>query len=70
MSAERLVNILTEIRDQQKRQVENFERALQGHQEYMSVQQKGRQLFAFLVYAPWVALAAVMAYFVFTSQLL
>src|SRR5262245_38032693 len=56
MSVE-LVNLLTEIRDQQKQQIENFERAVDGQNQYLDLQRKGRRMFQFLVYAPWGALA-------------
>ncbi|MFN0138198.1 MAG: hypothetical protein ACKVS9_19000 [Phycisphaerae bacterium] len=60
MTADRLLNVLTEIRDQQRKQVENFEAALRAQDEYNRIQTKSRKMFAFLVYAPWIALVCVL----------
>ena len=68
--SEDLVHLLTEIRDQQKRQLENFEQAVQSQNEYYELQRKGRSTFNFLVYAPWGALALAMVYIFVSSNLL
>jgi hypothetical protein len=60
MSSERLIGLLSEIRDQQKQQIQNFERALDAQAEYAELQRKGRRIFLFLVYAPWAALAILL----------
>ncbi|MFO0838852.1 MAG: hypothetical protein U1D55_10020 [Phycisphaerae bacterium] len=62
MSADRLIQILTEIRDQQRQQVANFEQAIQIQQEHADLQRKGRQTFLFMVYAPWLLVLAMIAY--------
>jgi hypothetical protein len=70
MSGERLVTLLTEIRDQQKRQVSNFEQAIEAQNKYLELQRKGRQTFLFMIYAPWAALAFMTLYVVFAAELL
>ena len=70
MSAERLVDLLTEIRDQQKRQIDNFERAVASQAEFVELQRKGRPMFRFLVYAPWAMLAFTLVYVVTSAKLL
>jgi hypothetical protein len=70
MSTERLLDVLTEIRDQQKRQIENFERAIERQSDSLELQRKSRQTFQFLVYAPWVALALMCVYLFVSGVLL
>lgn len=59
MATDRLVNLLTDIRDHQLRQAENFERAIAEQKEYLALQRRSRHTFQFLVYAPW-GLVAVL----------
>jgi hypothetical protein len=70
MASDQLISILTDIRDQQKRQIEEFERAIAEQQKYLELQKKGRQVFLFMVYAPWLSLALVLAYLALSAELL
>lgn len=63
MSGDRLIALLTEIRDQQRQQIANFEAALRTQAEMTRIQQRGRSAFLFLVYAPWVAMVALLLVF-------
>ncbi len=59
MQGERLLGILTEIRDQQKQQLSNFERALADQQKALAQQRrmKGYIISAFLL--PWILVVAL-----------
>ncbi len=68
MQGERLLAILTEIRDQQKRQLENFERALATQDQALALQQRGKRLIWYMFGLPWL-LAAVLAGLLFLDRL-
>ena len=59
MQGERLLDILTEIRDQQKRQLENFERALATQDQALALQRRGRRFFFHLFVLPWILVAVL-----------
>jgi len=60
MSAQHLITILTEIRDQQKQQIVNFERALQSQEDFVALQKKGRKALQFMIFAPWAAMVLLL----------
>lgn len=62
MTTNRLLSVLTDIRDQQKRQIENFEKAIAAQNEHQLIQNKTRGMLKFLIFAPWVALTAFIAW--------
>lgn len=62
MAVEQLVEILTEIRDQQRQQAASFDKALASQAEHLAFQRRSRPMFQFLVFAPWVMLAGALAY--------
>lgn len=62
MSTERLLTILEEIRDQQKRQITNFERALATQDEAMALHRRAKQIFFFLVFMPWVMVVGLVIF--------
>ncbi len=59
MQGERLLDILTQIRDQQQQQLANFERALVNHEAALAQQRrmKGYIIAAFLL--PWFLAASL-----------
>ncbi len=59
MQGERLLDILTEIRDQQKRQIVNFERALADHQQALAQQHRVKLYIISAFLLPWVLVAAL-----------
>ena len=59
MSQDAVISILEEIRDQQKLQIAKFERALTQQDEAMDLQKRGRKVFLFLVFMPWLVLVVV-----------
>ncbi len=61
MSTETLITILEEIRDQQKQQISNFERALQAQDEAIALQRRGRRMLVFLIFTPWVLVVVLLA---------
>jgi len=65
LSADRLITIVTEIRDQQKQQIANYERAMHVHDEALALQRRSRGLFIFLVFMPWALVALLLALLVF-----
>lgn len=67
MSGHQLLTVLTEIRDQQKQQIANFERALKTQAESAAIQRQGRKLFTFMVFAPWAALVFVLGMMLFSK---
>jgi len=69
MSTERLIDILTDIRDQQKQQIQNFERAIESQQAYVDIQRRSRSTFTFLIVAPWVAMALLLSYMLLFLEL-
>lgn len=58
---DKLIVLLEEIRDQQKRQIANFERALGTQQEAMTLQHKTRRVLAVMIIAPWAVLGVLLA---------
>jgi hypothetical protein len=60
MSGESIVPILEEIRDQQKIQIANFQRALAQQDEAMALQRRARHIFLFLTFMPWVAMVVML----------
>ena len=60
MSTERLISLLEEIRDQQRHQIANYERALQTQDEAMALQRRGRRTLMMLVLTPWLVLFALL----------
>ena len=54
MSSEALLSILEQIRDQQKEQLVNFERALETQNAAAELQRRGRKLLIVLIVMPWV----------------
>lgn len=67
MSPERLIAILEEIRDQQKLQIANFERALGTQDEALLLQRQGRRVLWFLVAAPWAMMILLLGLFLLRS---
>ncbi len=59
MQGERLLDILTQIRDQQKRQIENFERALANHEQALVQQRRVKRYIISAFLLPWVLVAAL-----------
>jgi len=49
-----LISILQQIRDQQKEQIVNYERALKTQEEAIALQHRGRRTLLFLIIMPWV----------------
>lgn len=60
MSVDRLISILEDIRDQQKQQIANYERALAAQQKAVSFQRHGRPVLLFLIFMPWVLLLTLL----------
>ncbi len=60
MSTDSLIPILEEIRDQQKRQIANFERALAAQDKAMDLQQRGRRTLMFVIFMPWLLLLGLL----------
>ncbi len=54
MSTDKLITILEEIRDHQKQQIANYERALAAQNESIDLQRRGRRMLMFLIFMPWV----------------
>ncbi len=57
---DKLIPLLEEIRDQQKRQIENFERALVTQTEAMALHKKGRKVWMSLIIAPWALIGVLL----------
>jgi type VI protein secretion system component VasF len=70
MTNDKLLDLLTDIRDQQKRQMDNFEQAIAVQSKAVELQRKWRQTFVFMVFAPWAALALMIAYSVASMHLI
>jgi hypothetical protein len=60
VSAERLITILEEIRDQQKQQIANYERVMSLQDEAMALQRRGRRTLLFLIIMPWAFLVTLL----------
>ena len=60
MSTERLITVLEEIRDQQKQQIANYERALGMQDESMALQRRWRRTFLALIIMPWVLVLSLL----------
>jgi hypothetical protein len=60
MSSEALLSILEQIRDQQRQQLENFERALETQSAAAELQRRGRKTLIFLILMPWVLVAVLL----------
>jgi hypothetical protein len=58
--SDQLISILTEIRDQQKQQIVNFERAVQSQADFVALQKKGRKTLTFMIFAPWAAMVLLL----------
>jgi hypothetical protein len=61
MSSEALLSILQQIRDQQKEQLVNFERALETQNAAAELQRRGRKLLIALIVMPWVLAIGLLA---------
>ena len=61
MSSEALLSILEQIRDQQKEQLVNFERALKTQNAAAELQRRGRKLLIVLIVMPWVLAIGLLA---------
>lgn len=61
MSTDKIIEILTEIRDQQRQQVENFQAAIQSQEQAVALQNRARKMFQFLVIAPWLLVVVLLA---------
>jgi hypothetical protein len=70
MPDERLLTILEEIRDQQKMQIANFERALATQDEAMALHRRAKQIFFFLVFMPWLLVAGLGIMLLITTHTL
>jgi len=66
MAGREILNVLTEIRDQQRRQVENFESAIRAQEQALAIQNRTRKTLQFLIFAPWALVAAMAIYLVVT----
>jgi hypothetical protein len=65
VSTDALISILQQIRDQQKEQIVNYERALKTQEEAIALQRRGRRTLLFLIIMPWVlALSLLILYLV------
>jgi hypothetical protein len=60
VSSEPLISILEEIRDQQRQQLVNFERALEYQSTAAELQRRGRKMLTFLIVTPWVLVAVLL----------
>jgi hypothetical protein len=60
MSTERLITVLEEIRDQQKQQIADYERALNMQDEAMVLQKRWRRVFLALIIMPWVLVLSLL----------
>ena len=69
MSTERLITVLEEIRDQQKQQIADYERALGMQDEAMALQKHWRRVFIGLVIMPWVLVLSLLL-IIFLPELL
>lgn len=65
MSTEALLSILEQIRDQQKEQLVNFERALETQNAAAELQRRGRKLLIALIVMPWVLAIGLLFVFFF-----
>lgn len=70
MSSEALVSILEQIRDQQKQQLVNFERALETQNAAAELRRRGRKMLIFLIVMPWVLVAVLLVMMLFGSEIL
>lgn len=68
MSGEKLVDVLIDIRNHQREQMQTFEQAVRSQQEYIDLQRRGRSTFLFMVFAPWGCLALLFAYMLFEGS--
>ena len=69
MSTERLITVLEEIRDQQKQQIADYERALGMQDEAMALQRRWRRVFLGLVIMPWVLVLSLLVIIFLPSAL-
>jgi hypothetical protein len=60
VSTEKLIPLLEEIRDQQKQQIANYERALSVQDEAMELQRRGRRTLLALMILPWVLVLCLL----------
>jgi hypothetical protein len=60
MSTERLITVLEEIRDQQRQQIADYERALNMQDEAMALQKRWRRVFLALIIMPWVLVLSLL----------
>jgi hypothetical protein len=69
VSSEALVSILEQIRDQQKQQLVNFERALETQNAAAELQRRGRKMLIFLIVMPWVLVAVLLVMMLFGFEI-
>lgn len=69
MPSEDLVTILEQIRDQQKQQLVNYEKAMESQTTAIELQKRWRKLMVFLVGAPWVLVVVLLFIMLFGSGL-
>jgi len=62
MSDQPLIGILTEIRDHQRQQIDNFEKALAAQEEWTALQKKSRKVMTFMIFAPWLAMGVLLLF--------
>ena len=68
MSSETLLSVLEQIRDQQREQLVNFERALETQSAAAELQRRGRKLLIVLIVMPWVLAIGLLLFLLFGPQ--
>lgn len=59
MSTESMISILQQIRDQQKTQLANFERAMETQAAATEIQRRGQRTLLALIVMPWLLVIAL-----------